>query len=64
MSHRVVTLLVMLGMLAVAPALAQTDTWTPPMTPWGDPDLQGQWNSQTSIPLERPLEGPLQAGRR
>ena len=62
MSHRVVTLLVMLGMVAVAPALAQTDTWTPPMTPWGDPDLQGQWNSQTSIPLERPLEGPL-AGR-
>ena len=62
MSHRVVTLLVMLGMVAVAPAHAQTETWTPPMTPWGDPDLQGQWNSQTSIPLERPLEGPL-AGR-
>ena len=61
MSHRVVALLVMLGAVAVAvaPALAQTDAWTPPITPWGDPDLQGQWNSQTSIPLERPLEGPL-----
>src|SRR5438874_13495423 len=28
-----------------------------PRTPWGDPDLQGQWNSQTSTPLERPLKG-------
>src|ERR1700687_4777328 len=33
--------------------------WTPPRTSWGDPDLQGQWNSQTSTPLERPLTGPL-----
>src|SRR6516165_11146589 len=33
--------------------------WTPPRTPWGDPDMQGQWNSQTSTPLERPLTGPL-----
>ena len=30
-----------------------------PRTAWGDPDLQGQWNSQTSTPLERPLSGPL-----
>jgi hypothetical protein len=49
---------------SAAPAVVQTqtakaDTWTPPRTPWGDPDLQGQWNSQTSIPLERPREGPL-----
>ena len=36
--------------------------WTPPRTPWGDPDLQGQWNSQTATPLERPASGPL-AGR-
>jgi hypothetical protein len=34
-------------------------TWTPPRTPWGDPDLQGQWNSQTSTPLQRPVEGDL-----
>src|SRR3954447_10418656 len=32
---------------------------TPGRTPWGDPDLQGQWNSQTSTPLERPLQGKL-----
>jgi len=34
----------------------------PGRTAWGDPDLQGQWNSQTSTPLERPREGKL-AGR-
>src|SRR5438128_2675230 len=33
--------------------------WTPPHTAWGDPDLQGQWNSQTSTPLQRPLTGVL-----
>jgi hypothetical protein len=32
---------------------------TPPRTAWGDPDLQGQWNSQTSTPLQRPVEGKL-----
>jgi len=31
--------------------------WTPARTSWGDPDIQGQWNSQTSTPLERPLTG-------
>ena len=30
-----------------------------PRTSWGDPDLQGQWNSQTSTPLERPRSGAL-----
>jgi hypothetical protein len=29
-------------------------TWTPPRTPWGDPDLQGVWNDATSTPLQRP----------
>jgi hypothetical protein len=33
--------------------------WTPTKTSWGDPDIQGQWNSQTSTPLERPLTGEL-----
>jgi hypothetical protein len=30
-----------------------------PRTSWGDPDIQGQWNSQTSPPLERPRSGAL-----
>ena len=33
--------------------------WVHPRTSWGDPDLQGQWNSQTSTPLERPRTGDL-----
>ncbi len=29
-------------------------SWTPPRTPWGDPDLQGIYNYGTSTPLQRP----------
>ena len=59
-------LLVAFTPLAPLAAAGQTrdsapDGWTAPRTPWGDPDLQGQWNSQTSTPLERPLDGPLAA---
>ena len=59
-------LLVAFAPFAPLPADGQTrnsapDGWTAPRTPWGDPDLQGQWNSQTSTPLERPLDGPLAA---
>ena len=41
------------------PAAAQTpqkkaaSRWTPPRTPWGDPDLRGTWNNGTITPLER-----------
>ena len=35
------------------------DKYDAPRTSWGDPDLQGQWNSQTSTPLERPRSGAL-----
>lgn len=41
---------------------ATAGNWTPTKTAWGDPDLQGQWNNQSSTPLERPTQGPL-AGR-
>ena len=30
--------------------------WTPPRTPWGDPDLQGIYNYGTSTPLQRPQQ--------
>jgi hypothetical protein len=33
------------------------EQYNAPRTAWGDPDLQGQWNSQTSTPLERPQTG-------
>ncbi len=35
---------------------ARADTWTPPRTPWGDPDLQGIWTGSTLTPVERPRE--------
>ena len=31
-------------------------TWTPPRTPWRDPDLQGIWSNATITPLQRPPE--------
>ena len=31
--------------------------WTPPQTPWGDPDIRGIWtNEVTTTPMERPAE--------
>lgn len=61
-------LLTLLGVLTVAVAAALTlavpvagqaqnaagKTYTPPRTPWGDPDLQGIYNIATSTPLQRP----------
>lgn len=44
---------------AAAADTGTTPESTLPPTPWGDPDLQGQWNNQSSTPLERPTQGPL-----
>jgi hypothetical protein len=45
------------GATATKPAAAsRAKTWTPPRTPWGDPDLQGIYTSSTYTPLERPAE--------
>ena len=40
---------------AKAGASAAVKNWTPPKTPWGDPDLQGMWpNTELlGVPLER-----------
>jgi hypothetical protein len=35
------------------PAAAAAKSWTPPKTPWGDPDLQGQWPATANIPMQR-----------
>ena len=35
---------------------ADGEDWTPPKTPWGDPDLQGIYNYGTSTPLQRPQQ--------
>src|SRR2546427_5626428 len=39
-----------------APAAKTSKSWTPPRTPWGDPDLQGTFSNgeEYATPLERP----------
>ena len=37
-------------------SIAAEKNWNPPRTPWGDPDLQGTWDTNTSVLLERPAE--------
>jgi hypothetical protein len=47
------------GVLAVAIAwasLASAQTWSPPRTSDGHPDLQGVWTNATITPIERPKE--------
>jgi len=44
------TSLVLLALFPV-PTISQS-----PITPWGDPDLQGIWNHGTITPLERPTQ--------
>jgi hypothetical protein len=40
-----------------AKAAAALKNWTPPRTPWGDPDIQGYFfNHSSYTPLERPKE--------
>ena len=45
------------GALAAGLAVAQTSTgegaFSPPMTPWGHPDLQGVWDYRTITPMQR-----------
>jgi hypothetical protein len=37
---------------------ATQETYTPPRTPWGDPDLQGTFTNkdENGIPMERPSQ--------
>jgi len=39
---------------AAKSATPAKSTWTPPRTPWGDPDIQGQWPAAANIPMQRP----------
>ena len=52
---------IVVASLASVSVAAQTPTtalktWTPPRTPWRDPDLQGIWSNATITPLQRPPE--------
>jgi hypothetical protein len=41
-----------------APAKTSDKSWAAPKTPWGDPDLQGTWTTDSAfgIPLQRPQQ--------
>ncbi len=62
---RALTVVGLMVLLSSSAALAQTSapanaasgaakTWTPPRTPWGEPDLQGTFSNRTITPFERP----------
>ena len=50
--------LAVIALVALAEVSAAAQNWTPPKTPWGDPDLQGLYTSDDLMdtPLERPSE--------
>src|SRR5829696_7865773 len=55
----VMTAIAALCWVAPVPASAQSaSSWTPPRTPWGDPDLQGNYSNkyEQGTPFERPAE--------
>src|SRR5688572_14759651 len=67
MNERFFTIAVTVAMLSPLSAFAQTPRvaptpdsaaaakrWTPPRTPWGEPDLQGTYSNRTITPFERP----------
>ena len=67
MKHRVLrmtsilTVVTAVTWLAAVPLVGQAPgadpaNYTPPRTPWGDPDLQSMWDTRTYTPLERPAE--------
>ena len=54
--HRLVIFLGLALPFAAASLAQQTapKKWTPPKTPWGDPDLQGIWPGNMGVPMQRP----------
>lgn len=42
-----------LGQTSPAQSQTKAKAYTPPKTPWGEPDLQGNWPAQFNIPRER-----------
>ena len=46
--HGLLAFALVVGGLAAAPAAGQAqDDYEVPRTPWGDPDLQGLWDTRT-----------------
>ncbi len=55
-SGLLVAMVALVAFAAPAPAAAQDSNWTLPLTPDGQPDLQGVWANNNATPLERPAE--------
>src|SRR5579863_1522125 len=36
-----------------APSTSKAKAYTPPKTPWGDPDLEGIWPGNMGVPMQR-----------
>ena len=53
MSRRVLSLASIVAAGALMPAVVQAQA-AGPLTPWGDPDLQGTYTNKTTTPLQRP----------
>ena len=53
-----IVMVAVIGWLLQSSPLAQSSSFTPPKTPWGDPDLQGIYTNkdEANTPLERPDE--------
>jgi len=49
-----VVIAVPLAAQTAKPAAKTTKSYSAPKTPWGDPDLQGQWPATANIPMQRP----------
>ena len=59
--RNLVAVVTVVAAMSLVPTLAAgqirtvaTGDRAPARTPWGDPNLQGVWNNNTVVPLERP----------
>ncbi|HWW87173.1 MAG TPA: hypothetical protein VNZ26_26430, partial [Vicinamibacterales bacterium] len=48
--------IIVLAIAMACASVASAQSWSPPRTPDGHPDLQGFWTNATITPLERPKE--------
>ena len=53
-SFRIAVALLTLACAAAPVAAQESRKYTPPRTPWGEPDLQGTYSNRTITPFERP----------